>query len=1154
MSTTHVPGDQAERDRITRGSLDRTLFVEAGAGTGKTTELVRRICNLVVVGGVCLHEVAAITFTEAAAAELQSRIRVEFERRSRESADPEEVRRCLAALADADRAAITTLHGFASRILGEFAVAAKLPPRIEVLDELSSQLAAEDRWQQFVDEIYDGGNHDALLTRAILLEIALEPQYLFQPSMREVAAELNQNWDLLGPLAAQPIPDIAPVDVARLLPFVERVELTMHSCTAADDKLLERLAQTVEEARQLLGLDSDSQVRALLPQAKSWEKGNSFGRKENWPDVVAARAVRAELAVQVRALADRAVQETLGGLLVLTARFVLDSAAQRRAEGGLEFHDLLVLARDLLRHHDEARAVLHQRYQHLLLDEFQDTDPIQIELALLIATSIARPGTMGWTELDPTEGSLFFVGDPKQSIYRFRRADIELFLAARDRFGADGGLARLSTNFRTVEPVLRWINALFGDRMHEVAQQQPAYEPLEAFRAADSGADHRPVLLGGPHLDAKVKAAGLREAEADDVAAIIANMLAGPERWPVQDLRSKQWRPVTPADITILLPTRTSLPYLRQALEAAQVPYRLATGTLVYDTQEVRDLIATLRAIDDPGDESSLVAALRSALYGCSDVDLFTFRQAGGRWDLRSTPPPSLEPDHPVLSALAHLRSLREQRWWLTPSAMLARVVRERHAFLLGFGSARPADVWRRLRFLIDQARAFEQASGAGLRGFVEWAAMQGADGARVHEPLLPETDEAAVQIMTIHGAKGLEFPVTILSGMTSLSTPRAHGISLLWEPMGLPQLALNKEMKTAQHQLRADIETEMDSHEKLRLFYVAATRARDHLVVSCHHRSDAGSTYAQQAWEFATLAPDLIRVWPAPTTPTADGLVGLGLAASPPAPHSDGRSSPTSTTPPAVLVPVPTGPGLADEVLGQREAWVAARAALVQPYSTARTVSATGVVSLWLEAHGHQGETTSLVEQDDDQADAVDGDGPLVRRRGRAGTAVGQAVHATLQVLDLSRPTAVAAVVRQHCAIEAIEPLVDTVERLVAAALASDAVRLAARYPHHKELYVAAPFGERVLEGYVDLLIETPNGLVVVDYKTDTVTSEAEIDAKLDRYELQAASYAVALEAVTGQTVRECRFVFCRPSGPIERSVRDLPAAKAEVLAVLAR
>ncbi len=228
-----------------------------------------------------------------------------------------------------------------------------------------------------------------------------------------------------------------------------------------------------------------------------------------------------------------------------------------------------------------------------------------------------------------------------------------------------------------------------------------------------------------------------------------------------------------------------------------RVPYRLATGTLVYDTQEVRDLLAALRAIDDPTDELSLVAALRSPLYACSDVDLFAFHAAGGRWDLRPILRRTVPADHPVRSGLGHLRACGVTAGGSTPSALLDRLLAERHARPLAFGDPRPAEVWRRLRFLVDQARAFEESSAQGLRAFLDWADLQRADGARVHEPLLPETDDDAVRIMTIHGAKGLEFPITILSGMTTARAGRRAGPSIVWGPGDRPEVSMSSATRT---------------------------------------------------------------------------------------------------------------------------------------------------------------------------------------------------------------------------------------------------------------------------------------------------------------------------------------------------------------------
>lgn len=1113
-----TPLDQDTRNLITLEGLDQTLFVEAGAGSGKTSALVERIVNLVIVEGIRLSSVAAITFTEAAAAELQARIRVRFEQ-MRDDTDLDVAQRDRAneAIADADLAAISTLHGFASRILSEFAVAAGLPPQVRVLDEVSSQLAHEERWHRFVDALYDDPANETVLVRAALLDIALEPSYPRHSTLKDVAIDFNQNFDRLGPLASQadgspePLP---PVDFTAFDAVGAELEEGLSTCLDESDKFFAHLSQKVlPELDRLRQIADPDRRLAALAEIPAFGKGH--GKKASWSDLASLKDLIVDLNEAKTAIVAEASAAVIQRLLIPMAAECLAAAEQRRSDGGLEFHDLLVLAREMLRSSDEARLALHDRYTHLLLDEFQDTDPIQIELALRIATAVST-GSEDWQDLDVEAGRLFFVGDPKQSIYRFRRADISLFLRARERFGPEGTYAKLTTNFRTVEPILHWVNVLFTQLMGlGDGDRQPAYEPLVAFRAGDSGVDHRPVLLGGCHPDKKVKAAELRELEAADVAGVVADIVANPAGWPVGNGKGG-WRPAELSDVAILVPTRTSLPFLRAELDSADISYRLSTGTLVYATQEVSDALAALRAIDDPTDALSLVAALRSPLFACSDADLFTFVSAGGQWDLRHGVPEEVPQDHPVRLALASLRLLWENRWWTTPSALLDQLLRERSAAMLGFGSTRPADVWRRLRFLLDQARSFEESVGGDLRAFLDWAALQGADLARVHEPILPETDDDAVRIMTVHGSKGLEFPITILSGLTTQLDSRRPGIGVLWNDEDLPEVRVRSSAATLGFDATSTVESEMDTHEKQRLLYVGLTRARDHLIVSAHHKENqATRSFGGIVWNKV----DSVDLW---------------------------RRFEPGDAPPEV-VPVPRAIPFP---LDDRERWERERAALAAAAKTPRVVSATGVATAALE----QAPEPNL---DDDQADQDDDNVVRTRRRGRAGSSIGSATHAVLQMIDLADPVDLDLHVKQQCAIEAIPEHEGVVALLVRSALGSNAVQLAVDAAgkgarHHKELFVAAPVGNRVIEGYVDLLIDTPDGLIVVDYKTDSARTDAEIDDKLATYELQGASYAVALETVTGRPVIDCLFVFCNTKGAIERSVADLDGLKGRVRELL--
>ena len=1106
------PLDQDTRNLITRDGLADTLFVEAGAGSGKTSALVERIVNLVIVEGVRLSSIAAITFTEAAAAELQARIRVRFEQLRDDPAHDElERQRASQAIADADLAAISTLHGFASRILSEFAVAAGLPPQVRVLDEVSSQLAHEDRWHRFVDALYDDPANEELLVRAALLDVALEPSYPKHSTLKDVAIDFNQNFDRLGPLAAKasgPIEPLPAIDFSEFDAAAAEFDGALDTCSDLTDKFHHHLSVNVLPELERLGQISDPARRlGALAEMSPFLKGN--GKQANWDDLASLKAAIVRLNDARTAIVTEASAAVIQRLLVPMAAECLAAAAQRRSDGGLEFHDLLVLAREMLRESEEARLALHDRYTPLLLDEFQDTDPIQIELALRIATAVST-GSENWDQLEVDPGRLFFVGDPKQSIYRFRRADIRLFLKARERFGPDGSYAKLTTNFRTVEPILEWVNVLFSQLMGSGdGDRQPAYEPLVAFRAADSGADHKPILLGGCHPEEKVKAAELREAEASDVAAVVADIVAHPDAWPVGD-GDGGWRPAELSDVAILVPTRTSLPFLRAELDDADISYRLSTGTLVYATQEVSDALAALRAIDDPTDALSLVAALRSPLFACSDADLFTFVSSGGKWDLRHEPPPEVAAEHPVRLGLSSLRELWENRWWTSPSTLLDQLLRERAAAMLGFGSTRPADVWRRLRFLLDQARSFEESVGGDLRAFLDWAALQGADLARVHEPILPETDDDAVRIMTIHGSKGLEFPITILSGLTTQLDSRRPGIGVLWNEQDLPEVRFRSTAATLGFDATSTVESEMDTHEKQRLLYVGLTRARDHLIVSGHHKANLAT---RSFGGIVSNKVDNVDLWR----------------------RFEPGAAPDEPAPVARAVPFP---------LDDREQWQRERTALAATAETPRVVSATGVATAALAGD-------SETDLDDDRADQADDGVVVTRRRGRAGSAIGSATHAVLQMIDLADPVDLDLHVRQQCAIEAIPEHEGVVALLVRSALGSNAVQIAlsgADTTLYKELFVAAPVGGRVIEGYVDLLIDTPEGLIVVDYKTDSARSDAEIDAKLATYELQGASYAVALEQVTGRDVIDCRFVFCNTKTAIERSVSDLDGLKARV------
>jgi ATP-dependent exoDNAse (exonuclease V) beta subunit len=1087
--TTPWP-DQPARDAIAV-DLGTTHFVEAGAGSGKTTQLVARALQLLLSGRARIDQVAAITFTEAAAAELRDRLVEELEMVASAPDDGDAGQATAAdALAGLDAAAITTLHGFSRRILSEHPFAAGIPPAFEVLDEVRSMVDFDERWGELVDRLLEDGDDAQALQWALACGVSLD-------ALKSVARELDANWDLV-PQVAPPPREMPAIEVGEVLRPLRRALDLAAVCTDREDKLLGHL-RGLEPLAMRLGVCSDDvETLAVLAGIGGRLTAGNRGRPAAWggrKQTVAQALGEAQTAREQTVTG--AVQAALGRLGASLGVLTHEAAAARRRDGRLQFHDLLVLARNLVRDRPDVRSALHDRYRYLLIDEFQDTDPIQAELAVRIAATEKAGGgpdaaERTWRSLQVDPGRLFFVGDPKQSIYRFRRADVELFQETKSLLVREA--LQLTTNFRSVPGIVAWIDAVFGELMGT------GYLPSSRARPSCHEGAPVPVLVLGDDVPPAARVEEERAREAEDVAAVVLAVRA--EGWPVGD----EGRPARLADVTVLVPTRRTLPALQDAFDRTGVPYRLESSSLVYSAPEVRDLLAILHAVDDPTDEPAVLAALRSPGFGCGDDDLLRHRLAGGGWDYRY--PPSA--GGPVAAGLDALRELHEARWWLEVSGLVDLVVEQRRLLPLSLDGRQWREAWRRLRYVLDQARKFTEASPGDLRRFLAWVDVQRADDARVTEVVLPEADVDAVRIMTVHAAKGLEFPVVVLAGLGG--QPRAPSVpGVLFGPDG-PELAARKDLATPGYSKLAEREEALDADERVRLLYVAATRARDHLVISVHRGERGGRSLAARLVEACAGHEDLWR--------------------------------PFTSSSPDVTLAAPLGPA-AQDLEGSRREWLAARTWRLGPGALPRTLAATGVARLAAAGAGAEGSMVDVKEEDPDRP---------AWRRGRAGTAVGRAVHSTLQSVDLATGEGLRALATARSVAEGVPDRAADVEGLVLAALGSEVVRAAvAGGRYWREVYVGAPVGGRVLEGFVDLLVDGPEGLEVVDYKTDQALTADDLDRAVGSHRLQGAAYAAAVEAATGRPVSRCTFLFLRSEGAVARAVEDLQAAKDQVQAVLA-
>ena len=524
----------------------------------------------------------------------------------------------------------------------------------------------------------------------------------------------------------------------------------------------------------------------------------------------------------------------------------------------------------------------------------------------------------------------------------------------------------------------------------------------------------------------------------------------------------------------------------------------------------------------------------------------------GRTWSYNTPTPPDAG-DGIVSAGLAFLLEIHESRQWRSPSELLDRIVRDRRALELGFADGRPRDVWRRIRFVIDQARAWSEATGGSLRHYLHWVEQQTAEGSRVAESVLPETDDDAVRIMTIHAAKGLEFPITIVSGLSARPGGMRSPVEVHFPKDGGPVgYRMGKDVITEEFEAAVPIDEQMGYDERLRLLYVACTRACDHLVVSLH-RVERKNPPAKNSSR--TNAEILIA-----------GM-GARLEALP---DIGGDPEPRPLDPATVPAPPP-----------DFATWEAERATALAAASRPGAVAATALTDDGAPDWGVEAEvlvpaappvqpslfdgptldpaSPASPEAEPPAPEPWDTVDPGLQKRprdldlppwlkGRYGTAVGRAVHGVLQTIDLATGAGLDDAVAAQCQAEAVPDRADDVRGLVEDALASAVVRAAATHPHWREVYACTPIGDRLLEGYVDLLYRGDDGLVVVDHKTSGSADPDDLDRRVAGYRLQGAAYAVAVGRATGEPVVRVVFLFLTPHGAVERHLGDLPAAMVDV------
>ncbi len=1098
------------------GGLDGTYLVEAGAGTGKTTVLVDRLVAL-VASGVRLDRVVAITFTEKAAGELRLRLRAGLEKAINNAQD-EEQRSCMrGALACLDRAHVATIHGFCSSLLRERPVEAGIDPGFAVADKLRQTVIEETVWDEWIR---------GELARDLPPAVAEAHALGFRlRQIRELAGKLLNHRDALGDVP-EAHDDIGGGELlTQLARAAEDFEARgRNNCSAADDKLLPRLAEFAEAVRALDDLPEEMRLAHALRHVKT--PPLNAGKKPDWTDDSLAelrediRTLRADIENVEKAVRHNAAVRVVKWL----DGFVNAYQREKTARGVLDFQDMLTLARDLLRDRTDVRRHFKRAFDRILLDEFQDTDPLQCEIAFFLAER-EEDNADAWDEVVLEPGKLFVVGDPKQSIYRFRRADIETYEKARELIRKAGGVLELVENFRTRPAIIEGVNTVFEPLMQPPAEgerrYQPDYAALTAFRPRDEcGAGTILLDLTG-ELPEKAKVGQTRAVEARAVAGFLKRMRETDD-YRVYDRDLKDWRRPELKDVAILFRTMTSLDDYEDALARYEIDYRIAGGKRFYIRSEVLELITVLSAIEDPHNTAAIVGALRSPFFGVSDDDIVIHRfRAGSLSYLDDTGGVPV-----VRDSLDLLRELHVDRESDRVATLIERLFEHTKApelFLLKpSGEQRHANLMK----VTELADALERTEHVSFGGFVRWLRETVQLAPEESESPLSEEGDDFVRLMTVHKAKGLEFPITILADLSSYSSRKEEIIvDHINERMDFGFGSQDSAFGTDTYEEARKIEDQRREAEVARLLYVAVTRARDLVVIPW---IDADGPVAARG-----LLPHLA---PLRTLESADGSGAGGV--------------PTRSPDVARIDAGDLDPGKANRAPGRLPAADILNAAGASgDAAQARETWRADMTGLLESSHRPLEISTPSAGDYDRSLSGPLHDDPARPDLAFGGTRFGTLVHDVFEAVSLGGMTTDEAgisetVAKVSQALAAVNGLGDGAAEaaagLVTRGLATNVMLRAAATRNWKEVPVTTAIDDGLLEGTIDLLFEGDDGLIIVDYKTN-IPGEGGVDALTEHYTSQMQSYAAAVTAATGHRVSEAVLLFLRGEDdgtPVERPV----------------
>lgn len=1095
---------------------DRNVVVVAGAGTGKTTILVNRILNLLLrePNPLAITEIVALTFTNKAATEMKQRLRAQLLRLTEQADDmlaifctryhlsAEQVgERARTALEQIEKAQIGTLHSFAAHLLRLHPVESEIDPSFQEDDGSRFKELFHSYWDRWLDDELGstGPQHDRW--RRVLAGTTLDDLQQFTAALAGDFVDLDELERQCRSLSLE----------GALCDWVVATHGRAATLLAAQDGPKRRKAENMLAAAVqslALLLEEGPPGLAHLSQEERAVLEKDLGKAPAGWDTAAFEEAASIIgfAQQLLTVDQSYFQE----VVTLVRPFLHRVQHGFLTSGWIAFDGLLARAKTLLRDHPIVRARIKQAYRAILVDEFQDTDPVQYEIILYLGERAGSHQT-SWHDVDLEPGKLFIVGDPKQSIYAFRRADIEAFERVVEKIRAGGGsVYSLVTNFRSDGAVLDVVNNVF-DRLFQPAEHiQPANERLAARpqrkpEVSVSGAQLRLVTPGEDDEEFDTQAATRAEAEA----------LA---RWLKEELlagatitnRDRREDPLQPGHIALIFRKLTQAQVYLDALRRYDIAYITDGEKHFYRRQEVIDVINLLRVIDNQHDTIALVGILRSPLGGMTDRDLLALQQIEGldyqqRDRLSAWNHSQAGMVRRLYERLAELQQLAPLR----PVPDAIDLIFDRLPVLeLAAASLHGEQAVANLRKIREMAEALADRPHLTLTGFVDLMMTRVSEQPDEAESALAEESLDAVRVLTIHKAKGLEFPVVVLPGLHQGSKIPRKGPSIHhdWSSRCYSlQMGGRSNLGAVLVAIKVAAREEA---EQRRLLYVGMTRARDLLVLS------GGQTTKPGHDTVLSLLGEVIEDKGDPST--ADqiciGTSRLTRVITPATVASRRRRQEPLYT----MAPQPAlGPILIRRHARQIE-WEKRR-------TTPRRLTPSSLAGSRPEAVF----PCTVAGRDADLARLI-----------------GVCAHAVLEQWDFTRPRAeICTVIKQACrryvAQDHPQLLANVTEDLTAlfeSFLSSVPYkRLQRATVLGREVPFVMPLGEgQMMEGVIDLIYRLDGRIWIADYKTDDVSAE-DVQTRADCYRSQADSYSRAVASALGLPSLSFQFIFLRPGVAVD-------------------